>query len=94
MRFIKRAQDLGFSLNEIRELLELRIAPRARRADMRARAEAKIGDVEQKIRALEAIRKTLRKLTERCAGGGPLDECPILESLDLDEEHAFAQAST
>ena len=86
LRFIKRAQDLGFSLNEIRELLELRIAPRAGRADVRARAEAKIGDVEQKIRALEAIRKTLRKLTERCDGCGPLDECPILESLDLDEE--------
>lgn len=82
LRFIKRAQELGFSLNEISELLELRIKPGAKRAEMRTRAEAKIGDIEQKIRTLQAMKKTLRQLTERCEGCGPLSECPILESLD------------
>lgn len=82
LRFIKRAQELGFSLNEISELLELRIKPGAKRADMRERAEAKITDIEQKIRTLQAMKKTLRQLTERCDGCGPLAECPILESLD------------
>ena len=82
LRFIKRAQELGFSLNEIAELLELRIKPGAKRADMRARAETKISDIEQKIRSLQAMKKTLRQLTERCDGCGPLAECPILESLN------------
>ena len=82
LRFIKRAQELGFSLHEIRELLELRIKPGAKRAEMRTRAEAKIADMEQKIQTLQAMKKTLRQLTERCDGCGPLSECPILESLD------------
>lgn len=86
LRFIKRAQELGFSLNEIRELLELRIKPGAKRADMRARAEAKITDIDHKIQTLQAMKKTLRQLTERCDGCGALAECPILESLDEEIE--------
>ena len=82
LRFIKRAQELGFSLNEIRELLALRIKVGAKQADMRKRAEAKITDIEQKIRTLQAMKNALRQLTERCEGCGPLSECPILESLD------------
>ena|SRR5437588_6723266 len=82
LRFIKRAQELGFSLNEIGELLALRMRPGAKRADMRMRAETKIADIEQKIWTLDAMKKTLRQLTERCDGCGPLAECPILESLD------------
>lgn len=82
LRFIKRAQELGFSLNEIAELLALRIRPGTKQADMRMRAEAKISDIEQKIQTLQAMKKTLRQLTERCEGCGPLADCPILESLD------------
>ena len=85
VRFIKRAQELGFSLSEIRELLELRIKPGTKRGDIRARAEAKIADIEQKIQTLEAMKNVLRKMTERCDGCGPLAECPILESLDPKE---------
>lgn len=82
LRFIKRAQELGFSLAEIRELLALRMKPGTKSEHIRARAQLKIADIEQKIRTLEAIKKTLRKMTERCDGCGPLSECPILESLD------------
>lgn len=82
IRFIKRAQELGFSLNEIAELLALRIRPGTKQADMRMRAEAKISDIDQKIQTLQAMKKTLRQLTERCEGCGPLADCPILESLD------------
>lgn len=82
LRFIKRAQELGFSLNEIRELLTLRTSPRTTSAEIRKRAEAKITDIEGKIKSLDAMRKSLHKLAKSCAGCGPLSDCPILESLD------------
>ena len=59
LRFIKRAQELGFSLSEIRELLSLRMRPGTNRAAIRARADAKIADVDEKIRALEGIKREI-----------------------------------
>jgi len=85
VRFIKRAQDLGFTLNEIKELLELRASPRSSCEDVRARSHAKIRDIDEKVRTLEAMRKALAKLVRTCSGRGPVTECPILESLE-DEE--------
>ena len=82
LRFIRRAQELGFSLKEIRELLSLRVSRRTTSADIRTRAEAKIVDIEAKIKSLESMKKTLRKLTRVCDGCSPVAECPILESLD------------
>ena len=82
VRFIKRAQQLGFSLSEIRELLTLRLSPRTRSTEVRQRTEAKIADIEGKIKTLESMRKSLLKLAESCGGCSPLSECPILESLD------------
>src|SRR5713226_7160083 len=82
LRFIKRAQELGFSLKEIRDLLSLRIRPGMSRADIQARAHAKVADIDEKIRTLNGMKKALRGLAERCDGCGPLDECPILRSLD------------
>lgn len=82
LRFIKRAQELGFSLKEVRDLLSLRVQPGTSRADIRARADAKVADIDQKIHALQAMKKALRSLSGRCDGCGPLNECPILQSLD------------
>ncbi len=82
LRFIKRAQELGFSLREVHELLLLRMKPGTKRAEIRARAETKIADIDQKMRDLERIKQTLRKLTGRCERCGPLAKCPILASLD------------
>ncbi len=86
VRFIKRAQELGFSLKEIKELLALRIAPGSTRADVRKRAETKIVDIEGKVQHLRAMKKALVRLTESCCGSGPTSDCPILESLSLDEK--------
>lgn len=85
LRFIRRAQELGFSLAEIRELLSLRISPTAKNSDVRRRAEAKIADISAKMRTLDSMKKTLRRLTEACGRCSPIAECPILESLDREE---------
>jgi MerR family transcriptional regulator, copper efflux regulator len=85
LRFIRRAQELGFSLKEIRELLALRVSARTSSAEIRKRAEAEITDIEAKINSLESMRKSLRKLTSSCAGCGPISECPILGSLDKED---------
>ena len=82
VKFIKQAQGLGFSLNEIKKLLALRATPRARCADVRIYAAHKIEDIDGKIRSLARMRKTLEKLIAECSGDGPATQCPILESLD------------
>ena len=86
LRFIKRAQELGFTLAEIRELLSLRIDHDRDRSEVRAIAEAKVADIEEKIRTLSAMKEALLRLTEHCRGHGPASECPILEGLDSDED--------
>ena len=85
VRFIKRAQELGFSLKDIKELLSLRAAPEAECGEIRTHAEAKIKDIDEKIDSLMAMKHALSKLVAECSGQGPLTECPILESLDTKE---------
>jgi DNA-binding transcriptional MerR regulator len=82
IRFIKRAQELGFSLAEIKDLLFLRADGHTTRAEIRKRAEAKLSDVALKIRHLEAIHASLSLLTKSCDGCGAVEDCPILENLD------------
>jgi MerR family mercuric resistance operon transcriptional regulator len=86
VRFIKRAQELGFTLKEIEELLSLRAAPRTRCGDVRGRAEAKVRDIDQKVGTLQAMRRALTKLIGECSGSRPVTECPILEALDSEDE--------
>ncbi len=82
IHFIKRAQELGFSLKEIKDLLSLRLDAHTTQADIRKRARAKIADVEQKILHLQAIHASLLRMAKDCSGCGALKDCPILESLD------------
>lgn len=85
LRFIKKAQQLGFSLNEIHELMDLSQAPEASKADVKKKTREKIRDVEAKIQDLSRILMTLQELDKRCDGHGPISECPILKSLSEDE---------
>ena len=82
IRFIKRAQELGFTLEEANDLLQLRATPDADRADVRSVAQDKIDEVEAKIRDLQRIRDTLGKLVAACEGHGSTSECPILDALE------------
>jgi len=86
IRFIKRAQELGFSLKEIKELLALRVSQDATAADVKERAEAKVKDIEHKIQTLRAMKKALVRLSASCCGEGSISECPILESLGSEKE--------
>ena len=85
LRFIRRAKELGFTLNEIRELLALRLDPETTCADVKQRAEEKIADIEDKLRALRRMKRALVELTRSCRGRGPVDDCPILRALDPQE---------
>ncbi len=82
IRFIKRTQELGFSLDEIKELLLLRVLPQTPCADVKSRALKKIQHVQQKIADLQTIERALNKLTVTCSGRGTVSTCPILENLD------------
>lgn len=85
LRFIKRAQELGFSLREIKELLALRLHPRANCAAVRKRAEGKIAEIESRIADLGRMQGALHGLARACAGKGSTPDCPILEAFESDD---------
>jgi len=86
LRFIKRAKGLGFSLKEITELLSLRLDPKTTCGDIKQKAEAKIDDIEGKIRSLKNMKKALTKLVATCSENGSARECSILETLYPEKE--------
>ena len=86
IRFIKHSQELGFSLKEISELLTLRVAPDTACEDVRARAEVKIAEIEEKIQVLQGMKRALAKLVVACRRRDPTGECPVLEALDSASE--------
>ena len=82
LRFIRHAQELGFTLKEVKELLAIRVKPGSSCADVRRKTEGKVADVDEKIRHLQAIRQALIRMTATCTGRGPLTNCSILEALN------------
>lgn len=82
IRFIRRAQELGFSLREVAELLALQIDESGSSAEVKRHAEAKIDDIARKIEDLTRMRQALEELTSCCRGSGPSTECPILAALE------------
>ena len=85
LRFIRHAQALGFSLHEIKDLLALRVKAGVSSADVRWRAEAKLVDIDEKLKTLRAMKKVLTRFTESCSGAGPISRCPILAALEREE---------
>lgn len=81
LQFIARAKELGFTLKETRELLDLRINS-ARCETVRARAQEKLDGVRRKIEDLQRMERALMALVEVCPGDGASQDCPILDALE------------
>lgn len=81
VRFIKNAQELGFPLKDIKQLLALHDSPTSNTADIKALGQALLAEIDYRIAALEAMRSSLGKLVEECPGEGPTEQCPILGAL-------------
>ncbi len=82
--FVKRAKELGFTLKEIKELLEIKIETKSTCGDIKHIAEHKILDVELKIKDLQKIKKALKNLVAQCiCEEVSTDDCPILESIEV-----------
>lgn len=82
LRFIKKAKQLGFTLKEIEELMALRHKHDARCSDIKAQANEKISNIEERIRDLSKMKEALLALTCQCNDNEPVSECPILTALE------------
>ncbi len=85
LRFIRRAQALGFSLSEIAELLALHQNPDKDMLAVKDMAQTKMAVICRKIDDLQRMKQGLESLSEQCPGHGPTAECPILEALLKDD---------
>jgi Hg(II)-responsive transcriptional regulator len=83
LRFVRRAKALGFSLEEVGELLRLNDGGGRRKA-VRAVAAQRLAEIEQRLAELQRMRKTLRHLLHECHGDGPLEGCPIIDAVVSD----------
>ncbi|MCB0414301.1 MAG: heavy metal-responsive transcriptional regulator [Bdellovibrionales bacterium] len=80
--FIKHAQELGFSLEDIKELLGLRNSTPSRCQKVRSKATDKLKDVQEKLKMLKGIEKTLKKLIRDCEQNKTAEGCPIIENME------------
>ena len=91
IRFIKRSQELGFTLAEIRDLLALRVDKHRDREEVREIAEARLAEIDARIHSLQTMRSALQHLARNCHGHGPSDECPILVGIEAGIDSAGAR---
>ncbi len=82
LRFIRRAQELGFTLGEIADLLALRVDEVSACGAVELRAREKLEQVETKIADLRRIGVSLHRLVDKCQAREPTSDCPILEELE------------
>lgn len=81
VRFIRRAKDLGFSLDEIRELLELETDRSNGVEAVKQRAMQRLQDIDRRLAQLTDMRNELAQLVAACPGGGEPECCPILSTM-------------
>jgi len=83
LHFILQAKELGFSLKEIQDLLNLRVRSVQACDRVRAKAEKKLEDIKRKIVQLRNLEKTLKELISDCEQRQNSDCCPILERMEF-----------
>lgn len=82
LKFIRRGKELGFTLNEIKELLSLKVDSQAKCGDLKQFAEIKIEDIKKKVQDLNKIKKHLEILVNQCINEElSIEDCPIVKSL-------------
>ncbi|MEK7484805.1 MAG: heavy metal-responsive transcriptional regulator [Planctomycetota bacterium] len=89
IQFIKKAQNLGFTLQEIQELLRFRLDPETNCQDVDKRVQEKIECIDHKIQDLQRMKKALLKLIRTCENS-PLKTCLILDFLEKDHDQFFS----
>jgi MerR family copper efflux transcriptional regulator len=82
IRFIKHAQELGFTLKEIKELLTLRATTMGRCLRVKDKAEEKLVSIQDKLKLLKQMEKNLKKLINDCDSKKTSATCPILDGMD------------
>lgn len=82
LQFIRRTKELGFTLAEIRELLGLWFDANTRCEHVRHRAEQKITDIDDKIRSLQKMKRSLKRVISECESKDSIGDCPLLEGID------------
>ncbi|WP_266171222.1 MerR family DNA-binding protein [Dyella subtropica] len=85
LRFIRRAKDLGFTLEEIRDLLALSADRHRGVKAVKKRAQERLAAIDERIAELTRVRNGLEQLVEACPGHGSPEQCPILRAL-VDED--------
>jgi Hg(II)-responsive transcriptional regulator len=83
LQFIRRTKELGFTLAEIKEFLGLWFDANTRCEHIRARAEKKVTDIEEKIRTLQKMKRSLKKVISECESKNTVDDCPLLVGIDI-----------
>ncbi|BBB24667.1 Cu(I)-responsive transcriptional regulator [Amphritea japonica] len=81
LRFIRRSRDMGFSLDESRELLQLSLDPQRTSASVKQKAEQQIKRIDQQLESLQQMRSLLEAVARECRGDDSAD-CPILDQLN------------
>lgn len=87
LRFVRRAKELGFTLDQIRTLLDLRAQTHSPCAEVRRLAAAQLADVEARLAALRAIARELGALIESCDAVNEGSNCPILQAIAMEAPH-------
>ncbi len=81
LAFIQQTKTLGFSLNEIRDLLSIRASSGSVTKEIKQLAGVKLDEIKIKIKVLRRMQRTLTDLVQRCPGEGSESDCPILQTL-------------
>ncbi len=92
LKFLKRARDLGFSVEECRALLALYHESERSNAEVKALAESRVREIDRRLADLASIREALANLAESCRGDAR-HECPILDDLSGNPEQKRSSAA-